>query len=181
MIQERVKAKLVKNRKHAHRALFINQSLFQKMYGSLSTLANVTSDSVCVYLKLFSVTDANQQRLVRSKMSSIFKPSVRRALNLNTSQGIFDGVSNVLKNLEESKKINTLVKSSLLQTKKAGKTGRMSGKNKGKKPEAGGPRPKAKKALKIRRPVKRKPRRTLTTLRTRRPRRRRKRKIHVIW
>ena len=87
------------------------------MYGSLSTLANVISDSVCVYLKLFSVTDANQRRLVRSKMSSIFKPSVRQALNLNTSdssQGIFGGVSNVLKNLEESKKINTLVKSSLL-------------------------------------------------------------------
>ena len=80
------------------------------MYGSLSTLTNVTSNGVCVYLKLFSVTDANQWRLVRSKMSTIFKPSVRLALNLNasdSSQGIFGGDSNVLKNLEESKKINT--------------------------------------------------------------------------
>ena len=81
-----------------------------KMYSSLSTLSNVTSDNVCVDLKLFSVTDANQWRLVRSKISSIFKPSVRQALNLNTSdssQGIFGVNSNVLKNLEESKKINT--------------------------------------------------------------------------
>merc|ERR1711867_61428 len=97
-----------------------------KIYGSLSTLANVTSDSVGVYLKLLSITDANQRRLVRSKMSSIFKPSIRRALNLNasdSSQGIVGGVSNVLKNLEESKKIKTLVKPNLLQTKKAGKVG----------------------------------------------------------
>ena len=53
-------------------------------------------------------------------------------MNLNTSDSskeIFGGVSNVLKNLEESKKINTLVKSSLLQTKKAGKAGGKSGKN----------------------------------------------------
>ena len=81
-----------------------------KITSSLSTLTNVTSDSVHVPFKLFSVTDANQQRLVRSKMSSIFKTSVRRALNLNTSdssQGSFDGDSNVLKSLEESKKINT--------------------------------------------------------------------------
>ena len=94
------------------------------MYGSLSTLANVTSNGVCVYLKLFSVTDANQRRLVRSKMSTIFNSNVRWALNLKTSdssQGIFGGVSNVLKNLEESKKINMLVKSSLLQTKNLGR------------------------------------------------------------
>ena len=53
-------------------------------------------------------------------------------MNLNTSdssQGIFGGVSNVLKNLEESKKMNTLVKSSLIQTKNAGKAGGKSGKN----------------------------------------------------
>ena len=84
-------------------------------------------------------------------MSSLFKPSVRRALNLNTSdssQGIFGGDSNVLKNLEESKKINTLVKSSLLQTKKAGKAGGKSGKNKGKKPAAWGSKAKGKKGFK---------------------------------
>ena len=95
------------------------------MYGYLISLPNVTSNSVHVYLKLFSVTDINQQRSVRSKISSIFKPIVRQALNLNTldsSQGIFGGDSNVLKNLEESKKINTLEKSSLFQTKKARKS-----------------------------------------------------------
>ena len=69
-----------------------------KMYDSLSSLANVTSDSIRVYLKLFSVTDANQQILVRSKMSKIFQPNVRQALNQNTSgsfQVIFGGDSNV--------------------------------------------------------------------------------------
>ena len=85
VIPERVKAKLVKNRKHTCRALITYEGLFQQMYGSLLTLANVKSNSVCVYLKLFSVTDANQWTLVRSMMSSIFKPSVRQALNLNTS------------------------------------------------------------------------------------------------
>ena len=51
---------------------------------SLSSLANVTSNSVCVYLKLFSITNTNQRRLVRSKMSNIFKPKVKWALNQNT-------------------------------------------------------------------------------------------------
>ena len=134
VIQEKARAKAAKNRKHANRALTTYEGLFWQVYGSLSTLANVTSNGVCVYLKLFSVTDANQRRLVRSKMSTIFKPNVRQALNLNTSdssQGIFGGVSNVLKNLEESKKINMLVKSSLLQTKKSRQAGSNSGKNKG--------------------------------------------------
>ena len=62
----------------------------------------------------------------------------------DSSQGIFGGVSNVLKNLEESKKINTLVKSSLLQTKKSGEAGSKSGKNKGKKPAARGSKAKNK-------------------------------------
>ena len=65
-------------------------------------LANVSRDSVHVYLKLFSFTDANQPRLVRSKMSNIFKPNIRQALNQSTSgssQGIFGGESNVFKNM----------------------------------------------------------------------------------
>ena len=97
-IQERVKTKLDKNKEHARKAVNTYQGLFMKIYGLLSTLANVTSDSVRVYLKLFSVKDANQRRLVRSKMSSIFKHSVRWALNLNvsdSSQSIFGSDSNV--------------------------------------------------------------------------------------
>ena len=84
-------------------------------------------------------------------MSTIFNSNVRWALNLKTSdssQGIFGGVSNVLKNLEESKKINMLVKSSLLQTKKSGKEGNKSGMKKGKKPAAGGSKAKDKKGSK---------------------------------
>ena len=60
VIQEKARAMAAKNRKHARRALTTYQGLFQQMYGSLSTLANITSNSVCVYLKLFSVADANQ-------------------------------------------------------------------------------------------------------------------------
>ena len=156
------------------------------MYGSLSTLANVTSNGVCVYLKLFSVTDANQRRLVRSKMSTIFKPNVRRALNLNTSdssQGIFGGVSNVLKNMEESKKINMLVKSSLLQTKKSRQALRLA-RTKVRSLQLGDPRPRARKEALKRRPVVRipKPTRPLTTPRRRsstRLRRRTKRNISL--
>ena len=81
-------------------------------------------------------------------MNTIFKSNFRWALNTNTSdssQGIFGGVSNVIKNLKEAKETNTLVKSSLLQTKKSGKAGSKSGKNKGKKPAAGGSKAKGKK------------------------------------
>ena len=52
------------------------------------------------------------------------------------------------KTLEDTKKINTLVKQSLLQTKKTGKAGTKSGKNKGKKPAAGGSKAKGKKGAK---------------------------------
>ena len=43
---------------------------------------------------VFSVTDYNQWRLVKSKMYSIFKPNMRWSLNTNASdsfQGIFGG------------------------------------------------------------------------------------------
>ena len=83
--------------------------------------------------------------------SIIFKPNLRQALNTNTSdssQGIFGGVSNVIKNLKEAKETSTLVKSSLRQTKKSGKAGAKSGKNKGKKPADGGSKAKGKKGSK---------------------------------
>ena len=97
-----------------------------KVSDSLSSLSNVTRDSIHVSLKLFSITDANQPRLVRSKMSNIFKPNIRWALNQNTSGsslGIFGGDSNIFKNLETSKKMSTLLMLVLLQTKKPGKAG----------------------------------------------------------
>ena len=149
-IQEKARAKAVLNRKHA-RALFTYECHFRQMYAALASLANVTSNSVCVYLRLFEISDFNQRRLVRSKMSTIFKPNFRLALNTNTSdssQGIFGGVSNVIKNLKEAKETNTLVKSSLFQTKKLGKADTKSGKNKGKKPVAGGFKAKGKKGSK---------------------------------
>ena len=129
-IQERVKAKLDKNKKHAQKALAYANGLFMKMYDSLAMTANITNNSVCVYIKLFSVNDENQYRLVKSKMANIFKSYVRWAVLLNASdstQGIFGGESNVFKNLEENKKQSALIKSVLLQTNKTGKVGKKPG------------------------------------------------------
>ena len=147
VIQEKTKAKLAKNKEHACKALAYSQGLFMKVYDSLTQIANVTSDSIRVYLKLFSITDANQWRLDRFKMSKIFKPNVRQVLNWNTSgstQGIFGGDSNVFKNLEENKKMLTLLKSVMLQTKKSGMTGKKSGMKGAKKAAAGGSKGKGK-------------------------------------
>ena len=135
-------------RKHAKRTIHTYEGLYLQMYGSLGALANVTRDSVHVYLRLFSATDYNQWRLVRSKMCTIFEPNVRRALNTNASysfQGVFGGIFNVIKNIKETKEINKLVESSLLQTQNSEKAGSKSSKNKGKKPAAGGSKAKNKK------------------------------------
>ena len=83
-IQEKAKAKLDKKKKHAHGAVVYSQGLFMKVYNLLSHITNATSNSAHVNLKPFSNTDANQRRLVRSKMSNIFKPNVSWALNLKT-------------------------------------------------------------------------------------------------
>ena len=79
-IQKRAKAKLEKNKEYTCGAVVYSQVLFMKVYDLLSHLANVTSDSVCVYLKLFSVTDANQRRLLRFKMSIILSLILGRPL-----------------------------------------------------------------------------------------------------
>ena len=127
-IQERVKAKLDANLVHTKRAVAFALGLFHKVYEHCARTANVTSDSLRVFLKLFSATDKNGMRLVKSKMANIFKPSFRRQILKNaqgSSIGIFGGDSNVFKHMEESKKQSALVKSILLQTnKKQGKSGK---------------------------------------------------------
>ena len=111
------------------------------MYHALVDFANGTSNSVQIFLRLYSITDFNQQRLVKQKMATIFKPNLCRALTsytVDSSQGIFGGAEQVTKTLKDSKKKNMLIKGSLLATKKTGKVGVKSGKNKGKKPAARG-------------------------------------------
>ena len=84
-------------------------------------------------------------------MTIILKPNLHWALTsytVDSSQGIFGGEEQVTKTLEDSKKQNMLIKGSLLATKKAGKAGTKSGKNKGKKPAAGGTKAKGKKGAK---------------------------------
>ena len=87
--------------------------LIKSLYKALSETANVTCDSIRVFLRLFAVNDTNQRQLVRSKMVNIFKPAVRRALlreNSGSTQGIFGGDINAFKNIEESKKQPALLK-----------------------------------------------------------------------
>ena len=110
------------------------------MYHALADFANGTSNSVWIFLWLYSVTDFNQWRLVKQKMATIFKPNLCRALTsytVDSSQGIFGGEEQVHKTLEETKKQKTLIKGSLLTTKRTGKAGHKSGKSKGKRPAAG--------------------------------------------
>ena len=79
-------------------------------------------------------------------MSSIFRPLVRRAINqaaTNSSLGIFGGAPKVLEALKEAKETNMLRCQILIKTKKTGKGANKAGKNKGKKPAAGGSKAKA--------------------------------------
>ena len=111
------------------------------MYCALADFTNGTSNSVQIFLRLYSITDFNQRRLVKQKMATIFKPNLCWALTsytVDSSQGIFGGTEQVTKTLEDSKKQTLQIKGGLLATKRTGKAGVKPGKNKGKKPAAGG-------------------------------------------
>ena len=72
-----------------------NRGIISKLYSQLAKLTNMTIDSHYVYLKLFSMTDFNQGRLVRAKMRSIFKLYIRWILALLATflnQGSFEGM-----------------------------------------------------------------------------------------
>ena len=124
-IQKRAKAKLEKNKEYACGAVVYSQVLFMKVYDLLSHLENVTSDSVHVYLKLFSVTDANQRRLLRFKMSIILSLILGRPLTRTLKiPPIFGGDSYIFKNLEENKKILTLLSRACFKPKNLGREAR---------------------------------------------------------
>ena len=75
-------------------------------------------------MKLFFVTDGNQQRLVRSKMLSIFKPAVRRVIAdaaTSSHQNIFGGDNVIIEKLKEHKQANQVLKLSLLRPQNPGK------------------------------------------------------------
>ena len=58
---------------------------FFRFYISLSRLAKNNHDSLWVYMKLLSVTDGTKQRLVRSKMLTLFKPILGQVFSHNVS------------------------------------------------------------------------------------------------
>ena len=77
-------------------------------------------------------------------MATIFRPDLRHNLTsykADPSLGVFGGQENVFKTLEDTKKQKTLVKSTLLTTRKQDN---MSRGNRGKKPATGGTKPKGK-------------------------------------
>ena len=79
-IQQKARDKAVLNRQHAYKALNTYDGLFCQIYCALADFTNCTSDSVWIFLQLYSVTDFNQPRLVKQKMATIFKPNLRQAL-----------------------------------------------------------------------------------------------------
>ena len=116
-IQQKARDKATLNREHAYKALNTYDGLFCQMYHALADFANGTSDSVWIFLQLYSITDFNQRRLVKQKITTIFKPNLRQALTsytVDSSQGIFGGEEQVTKTLEETEKTNTLLKQNLL-------------------------------------------------------------------
>ena len=120
-----------------------------------------------------AVNDTNQHRLVKSKMVNIFKPNVRQALLRDISgstRGIFGGDLRAFKNLEDSKKQSALLKMVMLQIKKPGRQVKLAQKEARSLQPKGDPRARVRKAL--RRSPKREPRRTLMTPRRRRSHRR---------
>ena len=93
-MQIKAREKAALNRKHANRAIKTGDGLFCHMYCALADFANNTSDSVWIFLRLYAVSDFNQQRLVKQKMATIFQPDLPRALTsytMDSSLGIFGG------------------------------------------------------------------------------------------
>ena len=85
--------------------------------------------------------------MVKYKMATIFKADFCWALTsykADSFQGIFSGEDHVMRVLAEAKKQKMFIKSSLLVTQKARKAGNKSGKNRNKKPAAGGTKAKGK-------------------------------------
>ena len=78
-IQDKAREKAALNREYAYEALNTYDGLFRQMYHALADFTNGKSDSVWIFRWLYSITDFNQQRLVKQKIAPIFKPNLRRA------------------------------------------------------------------------------------------------------
>ena len=59
-IQKKVIAVFQDNKVEVVKIVSFAQNLFCKLYSLLIKLENVTTDNLCVYLKLFSMTTSNQ-------------------------------------------------------------------------------------------------------------------------
>ena len=124
------------NREHAEKAIRVTNGLFCNMYWSPADFGKYTSNAISTFMRLYAVSDFNQWRLVKQKMATIFREDLCRSLTSYTadpSLGVFGGEEHVLKKLEETKKQKTLVKGSLLTTKKARKADNKFGRNRGQK------------------------------------------------
>ena len=62
-----------------------------KLFGNLARVTYITTDNLLVDLKLYSVNDFNNPRLVKSTIIIIFKLGLRRVV-VNTSSDSYQGI-----------------------------------------------------------------------------------------
>ena len=101
-IQAKARDRATQNREHAEKAIRATNDLFCNMYWSLANFSNYTSDAISTFMRLYAVSDFNQQRLVKQKMSTIFRADLHHSLTsykADPSQGVFGGEENILKTL----------------------------------------------------------------------------------
>ena len=106
-IQMKAREKEALNGEHANRAIKTGDGILRHMYCALANFANITSDNVWIFMRLYAVSDFNQRRLVKQKMATILSPVCHRALTsytVDSSLGIFGGEEHVMMALEYTKK-----------------------------------------------------------------------------
>merc|ERR1711873_323588 len=64
-IQAKARDRAAQNREHAEKAIRATHGLFGNMYRSLADFSNCTSDAIWTFMRLYAVSDFNQQRLVK--------------------------------------------------------------------------------------------------------------------
>ena len=121
VIRERADALIESNARQAQEALAQVGAVCSKIYKHHADSANFTCDGLRVFFRCHVVNDSNTQKLVRSKVLSIFKPSFRRVIASSaqeSSVGIFGGSEGVINRLTKRKKVDQALRGTILPNKK---------------------------------------------------------------
>ena len=76
IIRARCEEIIDRNTKHAQESLALVGGAFGRVYNLHRENVNATSDGLWVFLRCYTVNDSNIRKLVRTKVLSIFKPSL---------------------------------------------------------------------------------------------------------